>query len=390
MKEFAMNGTPVKMWANMCDATAWQQISNLCSLPFVFRHLALMPDLHGGKGMPIGTVLATKDVVIPNAVGVDIGCGMCAVKTNKKVETIEQEVLRKKIMRGIRKQIPLGMEHHKEAQEEKYMPANHDVDSMTIVKRQYVSAIKQVGTLGGGNHFIELQRDDEGWLWIMIHSGSRNLGKQVCDYYSRVAMILNERYFSSVKPELNLPFLPLKTKEFNEYWSEMQYCIDFGLCNRNLIMQRIEEVISDSIPNVEFEPMINIAHNYAAWETHFDEACIVHRKGATSAKMGEIGIIPGSQGTSSYIVEGLGNPLSFMSCSHGAGRVMSRTEAVKSLNLAEEIQKLDEKGIVHAIRCQEDLEEASSAYKNIEKVIEQEADLVKIKTRLFTMAVIKG
>lgn len=390
MKEFAMNGTPVKMWANMCDATAWQQISNLCSLPFVFRHLALMPDLHGGTGMPIGTVLATKDVVIPNAVGVDIGCGMCAVKTNIKVETIEQEVLRKQIMRGIRKQIPLGMEHHKEAQEKKYMPANHDVDSMTIVKRQYVSATKQVGTLGGGNHFIELQSDDEGWLWIMIHSGSRNLGKQVCDYYSRVAMILNERYFSSVKPELNLPFLPLKTKEFNEYWSEMQYCIDFGLCNRNLIMQRIEEVISDSIPNVEFEPMINIAHNYAAWETHFDEACIVHRKGATSAKMGEIGIIPGSQGTSSYIVEGLGNPLSFMSCSHGAGRVMSRTEAVKSLNLAEEIQKLDEKGIVHAIRCQEDLEEASSAYKNIEKVIEQEADLVKIKTHLFPVAVIKG
>lgn len=390
MKEFAMNGTPVKMWANMCDATAWQQISNLCSLPFVFRHLALMPDLHGGKGMPIGTVLATKDVVIPNAVGVDIGCGMCAVKTYIKVETIEQEVLRKQIMRGIRKQIPLGIEHHKEAQEEKYMPANHDVDSMTIVKRQYVSATKQVGTLGGGNHFIELQSDDEGWLWIMIHSGSRNLGKQVCDYYSRVAMILNERYFSSVKPELNLPFLPLKTKEFNEYWSEMQYCIDFGLCNRKLIMQRIEEVISDAIPNVEFEPMINIAHNYAAWETHFDEACIVHRKGATSAKMGEIGIIPGSQGTSSYIVEGLGNPLSFMSCSHGAGRVMSRTEAVKSLNLAEEIQKLDEKGIVHAIRCQEDLEEASSAYKNIEEVIGQETDLVKIRTHLFPIAVIKG
>ena len=390
MKEFAMNGTPVKMWANMCDATAWQQISNLCSLPFVFRHLALMPDLHGGKGMPIGTVLATKDVVIPNAVGVDIGCGMCAVKTYIKVETIEQEVLRKQIMRGIRKQIPLGMEHHKEAQEEKYMPANHDVDSMTIVKRQYVSATKQVGTLGGGNHFIELQSDDEGWLWIMIHSGSRNLGKQVCDYYSRVAMILNERYFSSVKPELNLPFLPLKTKEFNEYWSEMQYCIDFGLCNRKLIMQRIEEVISDAIPNVEFEPMINIAHNYAAWETHFDEACIVHRKGATSAKMGEIGIIPGSQGTSSYIVEGLGNPLSFMSCSHGAGRVMSRTEAVKSVNLAEEIQKLDEKGIVHAIRCQEDLEEASSAYKNIEEVIGQETDLVKIRTHLFPIAVIKG
>lgn len=225
MKEFAMNGTPVKMWAKMCDATAWQQISNLCSLPFVFHHLALMPDLHGGKGMPIGTVLATRNVVIPNAVGVDIGCGMCAVKTNIQVETIEQDVLRKKIMRGIRQQIPLGMEHHKVAQDEKYMPENHDIDGMTVVKRQYISATKQVGTLGGGNHFIELQKNDEGWLWIMIHSGSRNLGKQVCDYYNRVATILNERYFSSVKSDLNMSFLPLRTKEFNDYWNEMQYCI---------------------------------------------------------------------------------------------------------------------------------------------------------------------
>lgn len=157
MKEFAMNGTPVKMWAKMCDATAWQQISNLCSLPFVFHHLALMPDLHGGKGMPIGTVLATRNVVIPNAVGVDIGCGMCAVKTNIQVETIEQDVLRKKIMRGIRDQIPLGMEHHKVAQDEKYMPENHDIDGMTVVKRQYISATKQVGTLGGGTLLSHLE-----------------------------------------------------------------------------------------------------------------------------------------------------------------------------------------------------------------------------------------
>ena len=157
MKEFAMNGTPVKMWAKVCDATAWQQISNLCSLPFVFHHLALMPDLHGGKGMPIGTVLATRNVVIPNAVGVDIGCGMCAVKTNIQVETIEQDVLRKKIMRGIRHQIPLGMEHHKVAQDEKYMPENHDIDGMTVVKRQYISATKQVGTLGGGTLLSHLE-----------------------------------------------------------------------------------------------------------------------------------------------------------------------------------------------------------------------------------------
>ena len=228
------------------------------------------------------------------------------------------------------------------------------------------------------------------WLWIMIHSGSRNLGKQVCDYYNRVATILNERYFSSVKSDLNMSFLPLRTKEFNDYWNEMQYCIDFGLCNRRLMMYRIQKVISEAIPHVEFEPMINIAHNYASWESHFGENCIIHRKGATSAREGEVGIIPGSQGTSSYIVEGLGNPLSFMSCSHGAGRIMSRTEAVKTLNLAEEIHKLDEKGIVHAIRSQEDLEEASAAYKDIELVMAQESDLVKIKTHLLPIAVIKG
>ena len=390
MKEFLINDTPVKMWANVCDATAWRQITNLCSLPFLFHHLALMPDLHGGKGMPIGSVLATKNAVIPNAVGVDIGCGMCAVKTNIQVETIEQDVLRKKIMRGIRKQIPLGMEHHKMVQDEKYMPQGFDIETMTVVKRQYVSATKQVGTLGGGNHFIELQKDDEGWLWIMIHSGSRNLGKQVGDYYNNKAAVLNERYFSVVKPEINLPFLPLKTQEFNDYWHEMEYCIAFGLCNRKLMMERIEEVIADAFPDVQYEPMLNIAHNYAAWETHFDEMCIVHRKGATSAREGEIGIIPGSQGTSSYIVEGLGNPLSFMSCSHGAGRAMSRTEAVRTLNLEDEIHKLDEKGIVHAIRCQQDLEEAASAYKNIEEVLSQEMDLVKIKTHLQPIAVIKG
>ncbi len=390
MKEFIIGHTPVKIWANTCDAMAWMQINNLCGLPFVYHHLALMPDVHAGKGIPIGCVLATKDVVIPNAVGVDIGCGMCAVKTNIKVETIEQDVLRKKIMRGIRGQIPLGMAHHKVAQDECYMPQGVDIEATTIVKQQYISATKQVGTLGGGNHFIELQKDDEGWLWIMIHSGSRNLGKQVGDYYNRQAAMLNDRYFSSVKSELGLPFLPLRTKEFKDYWREMEYCITFALCNRRLMMQRIEEVIADAIPGAEFEPMINIAHNYAAWENHFGEECIVHRKGATSAREGEAGIIPGSQGTSSYIVEGLGNPLSFMSCSHGAGRTMSRTEAVRTLSLEKEVRRLEEKGIVHALRSRQDLEEASSAYKDIEQVIAQEQDLVKIKTHLLPMAVIKG
>ena len=390
MKEFMIQEKPVKMWANVCDAKAWREITNLCSLPFLFHHLALMPDVHGGIGMPIGAVLATQGVVIPNAVGVDIGCGMCAVKSNIHTEELSTEILRKGIMRPIRKRIPLGMAHHKVAQDESLMPQGHDIDSMTIVKRQYMAAMKQIGTLGGGNHFIEIQKDEDGFIWVMLHSGSRNLGKQVCDYYNDIAKRLNERWFSSVNPETNLSFLPLHSQEFNQYWAEMEYCVAFALANRSLMMQRIMEVFEEVFPNVIFDPMINIAHNYAVWENHFDTNVIVHRKGATRAREGEIGIIPGSQGTCSYIVEGLGNPESFQSCSHGAGRLMSRTEAMNTINLEAEIALLDSQNIVHGIRTRSDLDEAPSAYKNIDEVIAQESDLVKVVTKLHPVAVIKG
>ncbi len=385
-----INNRPVKIWTDYVEETAMQQIENLTTLPFLFHHLAIMPDVHAGMGMPIGGVLACKDAVIPNAVGVDIGCGMCAVKTNWKVADITTDVLRKQIMRGIRKRIPLGMEHHKEAQDEKYLPTGHDIDKMEIVKRRQMAITKEVGTLGGGNHFIELQKDESGSLWIMIHSGSRNLGKLVGDYYNEKAKVLNERWHSVVSPDIRLPFLPLRTDEFNAYWREMLYCIDFALCNRKLMMERIEEVIKDAIPDIEFEPMINIAHNYAAWEHHFGHDIIVHRKGATLAREGVIGIIPGSQGTASYIVEGLGNPESFCSCSHGAGRTMSRKAAIRDLDMKEEVERLEAQGIIHAIRGQDDMQEASGAYKDIESVIANQTDLVKVRTRLLPVAVIKG
>ena len=385
-----INNRPVKIWTDKVEESAMRQIENLTTLPFLFHHLAIMPDVHAGMGMPIGGVLACTDAVIPNAVGVDIGCGMCAVKTNWKVADISTEVLRKQIMRGIRKRIPLGMDHHKEAQDEKYLPTGHDIDKMEIVKRRQVAITKEVGTLGGGNHFIELQKDEEGYLWIMIHSGSRNLGKLVGDYYNEKAKVLNERWHSVVSPDIRLPFLPLRTNEFDAYWREMEYCIDFAFCNRRLMMERIEEVIADALNGIEFEPMINIAHNYATWEHHFNKNVIVHRKGATLAREGVIGIIPGSQGTASYIVEGLGNPDSFCSCSHGAGRTMSRTAAIRDLNMQEEVERLEALGIVHAIRSQNDMQEASGAYKDIEEVIANEADLVKVKTRLLPVAVIKG
>ena len=385
-----INNCPVKIWTNYVEKSAMRQIENLTTLPFLFHHLAIMPDVHTGMGMPIGGVLACKDAVIPNAVGVDIGCGMCAVKTNWKVADIPTDVLRKQIMRGIRKRIPLGMDHHKEAQDEKYLPTGHDIDKMEIVKRRQEYITKEVGTLGGGNHFIELQKDETGTLWIMIHSGSRNLGKLVGDYYNEKAKKLNERWYSVVSPDIRLSFLPLRTDEFNAYWQEMKYCVDFALCNRKLMMKRIEEVIKDAIPEIGFEPMINIAHNYATWERHYGQDVIVHRKGATLAREGVIGIIPGSQGTASYIVEGLGNPESFCSCSHGAGRTLSRTAAIRDLNLKEEVERLDALGIIHAIRNQNDMQEASGAYKDIETVIANEADLVKVKTRLLPVAVIKG
>ncbi len=382
--------TVVKMWTTELDNTAREQINNLASLPFVHHHMAIMPDCHAGMGMPIGGVLPTKNVVIPNAVGVDIGCGMSAVKTNIRARRLTENVIRKVIMKGIRERIPLGMDHHEMMQDEKYLPTGFDIDKLPVVKSQYTSIHHQVGTLGGGNHFIELQRDEEGWLWIMIHSGSRNLGKQVGDFYNKKAKWLNELYYSKVEPDILLPFLPLKTAEFKDYWNEMTYCVAFAKCNRQLMMERIKEVIANALPSTEFDPTIDIAHNYAAFEHHFGDDCIVHRKGAVRARAGEIGIIPGSQGTSSYIVEGLGNEDSFMSSSHGAGRLMSRMQAIKTLNLEEEIKKLDDKGIVHGIRNQKDLDEASSAYKDIDQVIALEADLVKVKTKLEPIAVIKA
>ena len=390
MRVEMINNCPVRIWTNYVEESAMQQIENLTTLPFLFHHLAIMPDVHAGMGMPIGGVLACKDVVIPNAVGVDIGCGMCAVKTNWKVNEIPVGILREQIIMGIRERIPLGMNHHTEAQDAKYLPDGYDIDSLEVVKRRQDSIPYEVGTLGGGNHFIELQKDEEGTLWIMIHSGSRNLGKQVCDHYNDLAAELNAQWYSIVASDIKLPFLPRGTAEFDKYWNEMQYCIDFALCNRKLMMERIEEVLADSLRGITFEPMINIAHNYAALEHYYGQDVIVHRKGATLARKGTIGIIPGSQGTASYIVEGLGNPDSFCSCSHGAGRVLSRKMAVRTLDMAQEIAQLEAKGIVHAIHTQDDMQEASGAYKDIEEVIANEADLVKVKTRLLPVAVIKG
>lgn len=379
---------PVKMWLNELEEGALKQAKNLANLPFAFKHIALMPDAHEGYGMPIGGVLATQSVIIPNAVGVDIGCGMCAMRTN--LETIETDDL-KEIMSGIRSLVPLGFDHHEKPQAESRMPANLEIIEHGIVKREYVAALKQLGTLGGGNHFIEIQKGNDGFIWIMIHSGSRNIGLKVAAHYNEVAKHFNKMWYSAVDPSQDLAYLPIQAQEAKNYMKEMQYCVEFAFANRKLMMDNIVSVFRMIIGNVfDMEDFINIAHNYARWEHHFGSNVIVHRKGATSAKEGELGIIPGSQGTKSYIVNGKGNPQSFESCSHSAGRKLGRKQAIRELSLEKEAALLDEKGIIHAMRNQTDLDEAPSAYKDIDLVMEQQRDLVDIVVELTPLAVIKG
>jgi len=388
IKVISSEKVPIKLWLNELEDQALEQAKNLANLPFVFRHVSLMPDAHSGYGMPIGGVLATQGVIIPNAVGKDIGCGMCALQTDINAEVLTQKKLRN-LLREIRELIPVGFSHQKFIQDERTMPMGHKIKDLHIIKKEYEAALKQIGTLGGGNHFIELQKDEDNRVWVMIHSGSRNLGSKVADHYNNLAKKLNAKWASQVAPKADLAYLPFETEEAQDYFHEMRYCVDFALANRSLMMQRIQAVLDTNFEKVVYEPMLNKAHNYANMEEHFGHKVIVHRKGATSAKLGETGIIPGSQGTHSYIVEGLGNAESFESCSHGAGRLMSRSKAVKSLNLKEEIRRLDEKGIVHALRTQQDLEEAPSSYKDIVEVMANQTDLVKIMHTLSPLGVIK-
>lgn len=375
---------PIKLWLHDMEAGALEQAQNLANLPFVFKHVAIMPDSHQGYGMPIGGVLATRGVIIPNAVGVDIGCGMCAVKSNLKRLAVTDL---KTIVEKIKERIPVGFNWHTEPQSEDLMPALHETNN-PIAAREYEKALLQLGTLGGGNHFIEIQKGSDGFIWVMIHSGSRNIGKQVADYYNKAAVALNEQWCSAVPKEWRLAFLPMNSKEGKLYRSEMQYCVDFALANRKHMMSQVIDIFYNMALDIEFDDMINIAHNYAAMENHYKSNVMVHRKGATQANSGQLGIIPGSQGTKSYIVKGKGNPESFRSCSHGAGRVMGRKQAIRELKLEDELERMGD--VIHSIASESDLDEAPSAYKDIDTVMANQKDLVDIVVELTPLAVVKG
>lgn len=381
--------TPIKLWLDDIEPSTLVQAQNMANLPFIHSHVAIMPDAHLGYGMPIGGVMGCLGVVIPNAVGVDIGCGMGAVRTSLSSLSRKQLTDALHIMRST---IPLGFKHHKHPQGRGRMPspAGFSLEDMTIVPREYNSALHQLGTLGGGNHFIEIQKGNDGHIWLMVHSGSRNLGYKVANYYNQLAIDLNSRQGSRIPRQWQLAFLLMDSDPGRSYLREMQFCVDFARANRELMLQRMQEAIMKVAAPVFFEPPINVAHNYAALEHHFDKDVMVHRKGATRAGAGEIGIIPGSQGSPSYLVRGLGNEDSFHSCSHGAGRRMGRKMAQRQLDLGREQKRLDEQGIIHGLRSRRDLDEAAGAYKDIDQVIDNQLDLVEVMVELRPLAVIKG
>jgi tRNA-splicing ligase RtcB len=308
MKVINTQSIPIKLWLNKIDSGAMAQARNLADFPFAFHHVAIMPDAHKGYGMPIGGVLATRDVVIPNAVGVDIGCGMVAVQTT--VRNLQKAVV-KQILDKLRQVVPVGFNHHKEAQAVHQMPWISQ--KLDIVQQEFENARKHLCTLCCGNHFIEIQKGDDGYIWLMVHSGSRNLGYKTAKYYNTLAKKKKKEYKNQIPAAWQLDYFPLHSQEAENYLAEMNYCIDFALANRRLMMERFMDIFAEfcEAPRVDFSTPINIAHNYAAREHHFGKKVVVHRKGATSAKKGEMGIIPGSQGDFSYIVEGKGNPESF-------------------------------------------------------------------------------
>ncbi|MFH0785029.1 MAG: RtcB family protein [Pseudomonadota bacterium] len=394
-KVISTENRPIKLWLNDIEDQALAQARNLANLPFTYKHVAIMPDAHPGYGMPIGGVLATENAVIPNAVGVDIGCGMCAVRTSLK--EIDQDDLKKilgskKSNRGVRAVIPVGFDHQKNAQDQDLMPDLKDVEKVkeSKVVQLFQAGQKQLGTLGGGNHFIEIQHGSDGYIWLMIHSGSRNIGLKIAGHYNQLAVRMNEKWKSRVPSKWELAFLPLDSSKGWDYLAEMQFCVDFALANRKLMMERVKEAVVEVIPDVEFAPLINVAHNYAAMENHFGKNVMVHRKGATRARHGEYGIIPGSQGSMSFIVLGKGNPESFSSCSHGAGRILGRKQAQRVLDLKEQQRILDDLGVLHELRGKGGLDEAPGAYKDITTVMANQTDLVDIEVKLRPLAVVKG
>jgi len=387
---------PILSWCADMEKSARSQAVDLSRHPMTFHHVAVMADCHPGYGMPIGGVIACRDAVIPYAVGVDIGCGMVAVRTGTRCGELGEDTLGR-VVRDAERAIPAGEGHsHSSRQEwEQFhrLPEWMDGRGRDLAERS-------LGTLGGGNHFMEVQAGEDGYVWLMVHSGSRNPGYRIANHHHREAV----EYCRAGKlqvPSGELSYLPSGSREGEGYIRDMEFALSYARENRRRLMENFKGVYSSASGDCDFGESVNIHHNYAALEEHFGSDVWVHRKGATSAGKGEMGIIPGSMGTPSYIVRGLGNPDSFRSCSHGAGRVMGRREASRKLTVRECDRAM--RGVVFSGwkkyrgygkrkkgAPELDLSEAPDAYKDIDEVMEAQMDLVEPVVRLRPLGVIKG
>ncbi|MFD6880279.1 MULTISPECIES: RtcB family protein [unclassified Streptomyces] len=386
---------PIRMWADPASVedSAMRQLHNTAGLPWI-KGLAVMPDVHYGKGATVGSVIAMKDAVCPAAVGVDIGCGMSAVKTSLTANDLPGDL--SKLRSRIEQAIPVGMGLHKEAVDPSRLYGFSEVgyedlwarfDYLTdAVKFRRDRAMRQTGTLGSGNHFIELATDMSGAVWLMLHSGSRNIGNELAAFHINVARGLAH---NQNLVDRDLAVFLSATPEMEAYRSDLFWAQEYAKFNRAAMMSLFKEVVRKEFrkAKVSFDREISCHHNYVAEERYDGMDLLVTRKGAIRAGSGEYGIIPGSMGTGSYIVKGLGNEKSFNSASHGAGRKMSRTAAKKKFSTRDLVEQ------TQGVECRKDsgvVDEIPGAYKSIEQVIEQQTDLVQVVAKLKALVCVKG
>ncbi len=379
---------PIHVWTDYVEGSAWEQLHNIASLPFLHPHgIAVMPDVHYGIGATVGSVVATQGAIIPAAVGVDIGCGMNAVKTSLRSSDLPDSLsqLRHNIERGI----PLGPGGaHREERWVDTTPGMYlQMQNILPPEISGRNAGGQLGTLGGGNHFIEVCLDESECVWVVLHSGSRGIGNQIGRYFIEKAKKTMEKYFITL-PDQDLAYFPDNTKDFTAYWNAVDWAQNYALENRYLMMATVLKALAHDIhPFDILDEGVNCHHNYVAKENHFGKNVYLTRKGAIRARVGDLGIIPGSMGARTYIVEGLGNADSYHSCSHGAGRAMGRKQAARQFTVADLEQQ------TRGIECRKDegvLDEIPGAYKDIDEVMAHQSDLVKIKHTLHQVLNIKG
>lgn len=378
---------PVRLWTdvNTVEYEALNQLRNIANLPWVYKHVAVMPDVHFGKGATVGSVIAMKNALSPSAVGVDIGCGMAAIKTNLTAYDLPESL--SAIRSKIEATIPVGFNGY----DVRVKPVPAVVNLFKNFKNLHPdvqdregNAEKQMGTLGGGNHFIELCLDTDDNVWMMLHSGSRNIGKELAERHIKVAKTLEH---NAGLPDPDLAVFLSGTEEMQNYRRDLSWAQTYAFYNRQTMLDQYKSVLRSFFPNVQFETEVNCHHNYVNEETHYGESVLVTRKGAISAREGEFGIIPGSMGAKSFIVIGKGNAESFTSASHGAGRRMSRSAAKRQFTVDDLAEQ------TAGVECRKDqgvVDEIPAAYKDIEQVMAYQADLVEIHAELRQVLCVKG